>query len=110
MDAKTCERKTEVLPPETRIVVTPGNMALFYLDYDLPESCRTYLLFEPNFDEDVLGTNPFSTCPSKPLVGKGSGERYFLLGDRQYGDNGQLVRDGKYEKDLLVKSAKDEDE
>ena len=47
--------KPRVLPPQSRIVVQPGNLAVFYLDYSFPTNLQSRMYLGPNFDESVLG-------------------------------------------------------
>lgn len=92
-----CEAKAKVLPPQTRLVVTPGNLAVFYLEYGFPPNVRSRMYLNPNFDEGVLGEDPFGTSASGLLSGKGKITKIVLLGA---GGN------EPYEKDLLLKSVR----
>ena len=79
-DADTEELKTEPLPPETRIVVTPGNIAVFYLEYDFPANVKSKLFLGPNFRKSQLAESPFGVSASPGLSGKGKTTRVVLLG------------------------------
>jgi len=87
----------KVLPQETRVVVQPGNLAVFYLDYSFPTNIRSRLYLSPNFDEGPLGEDPFGTSGSALLSGDGKAAKVVILG-----------AGGKepYEKDLLLKSVR----
>jgi len=89
--------KEKVLPPQTRIVVQPGNLAVFYLEYSFPTNVKSRMFLAPNFDEGVLGENPFGTSASGLVSGSGKTTKIVLLGA---GGN------EPYEKDLLLKSVR----
>ena len=91
------EVKAKVLPPETRIVVTPGNLAVFFLEYNFPTNVQSRMYLGPNFDEGVLGEDPFGTSASGLISGKGKITKVVLLG---------AGGDEPYEKDLLLKSVR----
>jgi len=91
------DAKAKVLPPQTRIVVPPGNLAVFYLEYSFPTNLMSRMFLAPNFDESVLGENPFGTSASGLISGRGKSTRIVLLGA---GDP------EPYEKDLLLKSVR----
>lgn len=98
MPSDDCDdAKAKVLPPETRIVVPPGNLAVFHLEYAFPADVKSMLFLSPNFDDGVLGENPFGTSPSVLLSGNGKTARVVLLGA---GGN------DPYKKDLLLKSVR----
>ena len=88
---------TKSLPPDKRIVVPPGNLAVFYLEYNFPTNLHARMYLGPNFDESVLGENPFGTSASGLISGKGKATKIVLLGA---GGN------DPYEKDLLLKSVR----
>ena len=79
-DDEDDERKAKVLPPQTRIVVTPGNLAVFYLEYNFPTNVQSRMYLGPNFDEGVLGEDPFGTSASGLVSGKGKITKVVLLG------------------------------
>ena len=85
------------LPPDKRIVVTPGNLAVFRLEYDFPEGVKSRLFLGPNFDESKLGGDPFGTSASGLLSGKGSVARVVILG---------AGGSEPYEQELLLKSVR----
>ena len=89
--------KPRVLPPQTRIVVPPGNLAVFFLEYNFPTNLQSRMYLGPNFDQSVLGENPFGTSASGLMSGKGKSTKIVLLGA---GGN------EPYEKDLLLKSVR----
>jgi len=89
--------EAKVLPPQTRIVVQPGNLAVFYLDYSFPTNRKSRMYLSPNFDERALGENPFGTSGSVLFSGKGKVSKIVLLG---------AGGDEPYEKDLLLKSVR----
>ena len=91
------EAKAKVLPPQTRIVVLPGNLAVFYLEYSFPTNLKSRMYLSPNFDDGVLDEDPFGTSGSGLLSGKGKITKIVLLGA---GGN------EPYEKDLLLKSVR----
>lgn len=68
------------LPPETRVVVPPGKLAVFFLEYDFPTNVESRLFLGPNFDESALGENPFGTSGSGLVSGKGKATRVVILG------------------------------
>ena len=96
-DAGKDELKTKRFPPETRIVVTPGNLAVFNLEYDFPTNVKARLFLEPNFKVSQLGEDPFGTSGSGLLSGKGSITKIIILG---------AGGAEPYEKDLLLKSVR----
>ncbi|MBQ6142557.1 MAG: thioredoxin family protein [Kiritimatiellae bacterium] len=85
------------LPPDKRIVVTPGNLAVFRLEYDFPEGVKSRLFLGPNFDESKLGGDPFGTSASGLLSGKGSVDKVIILG---------AGGSEPYEQELLLKSVR----
>ena len=85
------------LPPDKRIVVTPGNLAVFRLEYDFPEGVKSRLFLGPNFDESKLGGDPFGTSASGLLSGRGSVARVVILG---------AGGSEPYEQELLLKSVR----
>jgi len=87
----------KVLPPQTRIVVTPGNLAVFYLEYSFPTNLKSRMYLAPNFDDGVLDENPFGTSPSGLISGNGKVPKVVLVGA---GGN------EPYEKELLLKSVR----
>ncbi len=89
--------KPKVLPPQSRIVVPPGNLAVFYLDYSFPTNLKSRMYLGPNFDESVLGEDPFGTSASGLISGKGKSTKIVLLG---------AGGPEPYEKDLLLKSVR----
>ena len=96
-DDEEDEGKAKVLPPQTRIVVTPGNLAVFFLEYSFPPNVKSRMYLGPNFDEGVLGEDPFGTSASGFITGKGKITKVVLLG---------AGGDEPYEKDLLLKSVR----
>ena len=91
------EAVENILPPQTRIVVQPGNLAVFYLEYSFPTNVESRMYLAPNFDEGVLGEDPFGTSASGLLAGKGKTTKIVILG---------AGGDEPYEKDLLLKSVR----
>ena len=91
------EGAAKVLPPQTRLVVTPGNLAVFYLEYSFPTNVKSRMYLAPNFDEGVLGEDPFGTSASGLVSGRGKMTKVVLLG---------AGGDEPYEKDLLLKSVR----
>ncbi len=87
----------KVLPPQTRIVVPPGNLAAFYLEYNFPTDLKSRIYLGANFDESVLGEDPFGTSASGLISGKGKTTKIVILGA---GGN------EPYKKDLLLKSVR----
>ena len=85
------------LPPDKRIVVTPGNLAVFRLEYDFPEGVKSRLFLGPNFDESKLGGDPFGTSASGLLSGKGFVDKVIILG---------AGGSEPYEQELLLKSVR----
>ncbi len=85
------------LPPDKRIVVTPGNLVVFRLEYDFPEGVKSRLFLGPNFDESKLGGDPFGTSASGLLSGKGSVDKVIILG---------AGGSEPYEQELLLKSVR----
>ena len=85
------------LPPDKRIVVLPGNLAVFRLEYDFPEGVKSRLFLGPNFNVSVLGGDPFGTSASGLLSGKGSVARVVILG---------AGGSEPYEQELLLKSVR----
>ena len=85
------------LPPDKRIVVTPGNLAVFRLEYDFPAGVKSRLFLGPNFDESKLGGDPFGTSASGLLSGKGSVDKVIILG---------AGGSEPYEQELLLKSVR----
>ena len=96
-DDEEDEGKSKVLPPQTRIVVTPGNLAVFFLEYSFPPNVKSRMYLGPNFDEGVLGEDPFGTSASGLITGNGKITKVVLLG---------AGGDEPYEKDLLLKSVR----
>ena len=68
------------LPPETRIVVPPGKLAVFFLSYEFPKDVQSRLYLGANFKESILGEDPFGTSASGFLSGKGTTTKIILLG------------------------------
>ena len=84
-------------PPETRIVVQPGNLALFYLEYDFPTNVQSRLYLGPSFKDGILEEDPFGTSASGLVSGKGHSLKVVILG---------AGGSDPYEKDLLLKSVR----
>ena len=84
-------------PPDKRVVVVPGNLAVFRLEYDFPEGVKSRLFLGPNFDESKLGSDPFGTSASGLLSGKGSVDKVIILG---------TGGSEPYEQELLLKSVR----
>ena len=55
------------LPPQTRVVVTPGNEALFYLEYSFPTNFTPLMFLLANFD-DKVGETGFRKGGAKPYA------------------------------------------
>ena len=89
--------KAKVLPPQTRIVVQPGNLAVFFLEYSFPPNVKSRMYLGPNFDKGVLGEDPFGTSASGLLSGKGKITKAVILG---------AGGDEPYAEDLLLKSVR----
>ena len=85
------------LPPATRIIVPPGNLAVFFLAYDFPEDVKSRLYLHPNFSESILDEDPFGTGGSGLFSGKGTISRVIILG----AGGGE-----PYDAPLLVKSVR----
>lgn len=85
------------IPPDKRIVVIPGNLAVFHLEYDFPKDVKSRLFLGPNSNESELGGDPFGTSASGLLSGKGSVAKVIILGA---GGN------EPYEQELLLKSVR----
>ena len=68
------------LPPETRIVVPPGKLAVFFLAYEFPKDVKSMLFLGANFKESCLDEDPFGTSASRLLSGKGSATKIIILG------------------------------
>lgn len=100
-DAEKEELKTEKFPPETHIAVTPGNIAVFDLEYDFPTNVKSRLFLAPNFEKSQLDENPFGTSGSGLHSGKGKTSRVILLGA---GGN------EPYDQSLLLRSVRVEGE
>ena len=100
-DAEKEELKTKKFPPETHIVVTPGNIAVFDLEYDFPTNVKSRLFLGPNFEKSQLDENPFGTSGSGLYSGKGKTSRVILLGA---GGN------EPYDQSLLLRSVRVEGE
>ena len=91
------EFSAKPLPPDKRIVVMPGNLAVFHVEYDFPEGVKSRLFLGPNFDESKLGGDPFGTSASGLLSGKGSVAKVVILG---------AGGSEPYEQELLLKSVR----
>ena len=72
--------KPKMLPPDARIVVPPGKLAVFHLKYDFPGDVKSRLFLGPNFKESELDEDPFGTSGSGLLSGKGSITKIIILG------------------------------
>ena len=73
------------LPPETRIVVTPGNLAIFFLEYDVPADLKTLLFLGANYPKADTSENPFGSSGSATYSGKGKLQRILILMPESYG-------------------------
>ncbi len=87
------------LPPQTRVVVTPGNEALFYLEYSFPTNVTPLMFLLANFDDDVLDSlSPFGIYASGVVSGVGKSKM-------RLGMEGALVNK-PYEEEMLLKSVR----
>jgi protein disulfide-isomerase len=97
MSADDGAEEPKPLPPATRIIVPPGNLAVFFLAYDFPEDVKSRLYLHPNFRESILDEDPFGTCGSGLFSGKGTISKVIILG----AGGGE-----PYDAPLLVKSVR----
>ena len=68
------------VPPETRVVIPPGKLALFFLDYEIPKDVKARLYLDPNCAND-----PFGTSASGVYTGKGKSSKVIILMPDEYG-------------------------
>lgn len=80
LSADDTERELKPQAPQSRLVVTPGNVAVFRLAYDFPDNVKSRLYLSPNFAEGKLDENPFGTSGSGIISGKGQVDRMIILG------------------------------
>ena len=88
----------KVLPPQTRIVVTPGNVAWFYLEYSFPTNVESKIQLAPNYGEAFRDGLP--CCFSVPHFVSGTGTSMrcmFVRGAR---------RNKPYKEAVLLKSVR----
>ena len=92
------DKGVKALPPQTRIVVTPGNSALFYLEYSFPTNVESKIQLAPNYGEDFRDGLP--GCFSIPQFVSGTGTLtrcVFVRGAR---------RNKPFKKTVLLKSVR----
>ena len=98
-DGASDDTGANVLPPQTRVVVTPGNKALFYLEYSFPTNVTSLMFLLANFDDDVLDSlSPFAIYASGIVSGVGKSKMGLGMVD-------SLINK-PYEEDMLLKSVR----
>ncbi|MBR4172676.1 MAG: thioredoxin family protein [Kiritimatiellae bacterium] len=83
--AEKDDEKVTPLSPETRIVVPPGKLAMFFLEYDFPEDVKSHLFLGANFDKSDTSENPFGSSGSGLYSGKGRLQRILIIMPEDYG-------------------------
>ncbi|MBO7653405.1 MAG: thioredoxin family protein [Kiritimatiellae bacterium] len=68
------------VPVETHMVVPPGKLALFFLDYEIPKGVKARLFLGPNCTD-----NPFGTSASGVYSGTGKSSKIIILMPDEYG-------------------------
>ena len=87
------------LPPQTRVVVTPGNEALFYLEYSFPTNVTPLMFLLANFADDVLDSlSPFGIYTSGVVSGVGKSKMRLGMED--------ALVNKPYEEEMLLKSVR----
>lgn len=79
------------LSPKTKLTVTPGNLAVFFLQYDFPTECRSRLFLTANVKVDNPYENPFVSSGSAAYSGKGGVKNVLFLMPEQYGEPSLLT-------------------
>lgn len=77
-------RYAKPLPPETRITVTPGKIAVFFVEYDFPADRKTRLFLTPNMNTTM--DIPFGYSGSGAYSGKGRVQPVLFLPETHYGE------------------------
>ena len=83
--AELDDEKVTPLPPETHIVVSPGKLAMFFLEYDFPPDVKSHLFLGANFPKADTNENPFGSSGSRLYSGKGKLQRVLIIMPDDYG-------------------------
>lgn len=83
------------LPPETRLTVQPGELAMFFIQYDFPTECKSRLFLTANVKMAVTEANPyenpFVSSGSAAYSGQGGVKNVLFLMPEHYGEPSLLT-------------------